>query len=220
MTPGKLPFYKFEILKSRIRISFREIIRQEYFIFMEVISLEIPDVKLIKPKRFGDQRGFFQQTYQAEQYKTSGIDCTFVQDNWSRSKRGVLRGLHYQLRNPQAKLVAVMRGAVYDVAVDIRQGSPTFGKWVGAELTEENGHQLFVPHGFAHGFVVLSDTVDFIYKCDNYYTPGDEYGIAWNDPDINIKWPDTGVEPILSEKDQKTLTLKEVIEKHSENLPS
>ena len=183
---------------------------------MEVVSLSIPDVKLIKPKRFGDQRGFFQQTYQAEQYREAGIECTFVQDNWSRSTRGVLRGLHYQLRNPQAKLVTVMHGAVYDVAVDIRKGSPTFGQWVGEELTEENGHQLFVPRGFAHGFVVLSDSVDFIYKCDNYYTPGDEYGIAWNDPDLNIQWPDAGAEPILSDKDRMTEPLKSTPE---ENLP-
>ena len=183
---------------------------------MEVISLSIPDVKLIKPKRFGDQRGFFQQTYQEQQYRDAGIECTFVQDNWSRSTRGVLRGLHYQLQNPQAKLVTVMRGAVYDVAVDIRQNSPTFGQWVAEELTEENGHQLFVPHGFAHGFVVLSDSVDFIYKCDNYYAHGDEYGIAWNDPQIGILWPDTGSAPILSDKDNKTETLKETSNK---NLP-
>ena len=183
---------------------------------MEVISLSIPDVKLIKPKRFGDQRGFFQQTYHAEQYREAGIECNFVQDNWSRSTRGVLRGLHYQLQNPQAKLVAVMCGAVYDVAVDIRKGSPTFGQWVGEELTEKNGHQLFVPRGFAHGFVVLSENVDFIYKCDNYYTPGDEYGVVWNDPDINILWPDTGIEPILSDKDAAVETLKNIPE---ENLP-
>jgi len=177
---------------------------------MEIISLSIPEVKLIKPKRFGDQRGFFQQTYQENQYSDAGVDCTFVQDNWSRSTRGVLRGLHYQLSNPQAKLVTVMHGAVYDIAVDIRLDSPTFGQWVGEELTEDNGHQLFIPRGFAHGFVVITDHVDFIYKCDNYYTPGDEYGIFWNDPDIGISWPDTGIEPILSDKDKIALKLKDM----------
>ncbi len=183
---------------------------------MEIISLAIPEVKLIKPKRFGDNRGFFQQTYQAEQYREGGIECTFVQDNWSRSTKGVLRGLHYQLRNPQAKLVTVMCGAVYDVAVDIRLGSPTFGKWVAEELTEENGHQLFVPRGFAHGFLVLSESVDFIYKCDDYYTPGDEYGILWNDPEIGIVWPDLGIDSILSDKDKIAETLNNT---SKENLP-
>jgi len=183
---------------------------------MEVISLAIPEVKLIKPRRFGDQRGFFQQTYQKKQYNDTGIECTFIQDNWSRSTRGVLRGLHYQLANPQAKLVSVMRGAVYDVAVDIRLNSPTFGQWVGEELTEENGHQLFVPRGFAHGFLVLTDHVDFTYKCDNYYTPGDEYGVLWEDADIGIIWPDTGILPILSDKDKDATKLKNISKK---NLP-
>jgi dTDP-4-dehydrorhamnose 3,5-epimerase len=183
---------------------------------IEVQSLEIPEVKLITPKRFGDKRGFFQQTYHKKIYESAGIDADFVQDNWSRSVKGVLRGLHYQLKNPQAKLVSVITGKVYDVAVDIRTGSPTFGKWVGAELSDENGCQLFVPRGFAHGFVVLSETVDFFYKCDNFYTPGDEYGILWSDKDINIKWPETGAEPTVSEKDELALELKSV---NPEDLP-
>ena len=167
---------------------------------MEVISLEIPDVKLIKPRVFPDDRGFFMQTYHEKQYREAGIDVRFVQDNRSRSTQGVLRGLHYQLKNPQDKLVSVIRGEVFDVAVDIRRGSPTFGKWVGAVLSEENHHQLFVPKGFAHGFCVLSDEVDFIYKCSNFYTPGDEYGIIWNDSNLGIEWP-VVVEPIISDKD-------------------
>lgn len=167
---------------------------------MEVICLEIPEVKLMKPRVFKDDRGFFTQTYHVEQYRDAGIDVRFVQDNWSRSTKGVLRGLHYQLKHSQDKLVSVIRGEVFDVAVDIRKGSPTFGKWVGEILSEENKHQLFVPKGFAHGFCVLSDEVDFVYKCSDFYTPGDEYGIAWDDPDIAIDWPDV-VEPIISGKD-------------------
>jgi dTDP-4-dehydrorhamnose 3,5-epimerase len=154
---------------------------------MEVKNLEIPEVKLIKPRRFDDDRGFFQQTYHQRQYQAAGISPVFVQDNWSHSSKGVLRGLHYQLKNPQAKLVSVIRGEVFDVAVDIRRGSPAFGKWVGEILSAENGCQLYVPEGFAHGFCVLSDTVDFFYKCSDFYTPGDEYGIRWDDPDIGIE---------------------------------
>jgi len=175
---------------------------------MEVISLEIPDVKLVKPRVFKDDRGFFMQTYHEKQYREAGIDVRFVQDNWSRSTQGVLRGLHYQLEHAQDKLVSVIRGEVFDVAVDIRQGSPTFGKWVGAILSEENKYQLFVPKGFAHGFCVLSDEVDFIYKCSDFYTPGDEYGIHWNDPDIGITWPDSNF--CVAEKDRNALLLKEV----------
>ena len=167
---------------------------------MEVISLEIPEVKLIKPRVFKDDRGFFMQTYQTKQYREAGIDVRFVQDNWSRSTKGVLRGLHYQLEHAQDKLVSVIRGEVFDVAVDIRKGSPTFGKWVGAVLSEENKHQLFVPKGFAHGFCVLSDEVDFVYKCSDFFTPGDEYGIRWNDPDIGINWPEGDFH--VSEKDR------------------
>ncbi len=168
---------------------------------MEVVDLSLEGLKLVKPRRFPDARGFFQQTYHYEQYADAGIDTRFVQDNWSRSTAGVLRGLHYQHRNPQAKLVSVIRGTVFDVAVDLRNDSPTFGQWDGAMLSEENGHQLFVPRGFAHGFYVLSETADFMYKCDNLYTPGDEYGVIWNDPDVGIQWPD-GAEKIISEKDE------------------
>lgn len=179
---------------------------------MEVTSLEIPDVKLVKPRVFNDDRGFFTQTYHYEQYRDAGIDVRFVQDNWSRSTKGVLRGLHYQLKNAQDKLVSVIRGEVFDVAVDIRKGSPTFGKWVGALLSEENHHQLFVPKGFAHGFCVLSDEVDFVYKCSDFYAPGDEYGIRWDDPDIGVGWPDRDV--IVSEKDRIVPALKSVPAEH------
>ncbi len=166
---------------------------------MEIISLEIEDVKLIKPRRFDDDRGFFSQTYHEEQYREAGIDVRFVQDNWSHSSKGVLRGLHYQLKNPQAKLVSVMRGEVFDIVVDVRHGSPTFGKWIGEVLSVENGHQLYVPAGFAHGFLVLSNEVDFFYKCSDFYTLGDEYGILWSDPAIGVEWPLNDV--LLSEKD-------------------
>jgi dTDP-4-dehydrorhamnose 3,5-epimerase len=167
---------------------------------MNVVNLSIPDVKLIKPRRFDDGRGFFQQTYQRAQYVEAGIDVEFVQDNWSQSTKGVLRGLHYQFEHSQSKLVSVMRGEVFDVIVDMRKDSPTFGQWEGEILSAENGHQLFVPKGFAHGFVVLSDEVDFIYKCDDIYSPGDEYGVMWNDPAIGIEWPNVG-HPIISQKD-------------------
>lgn len=168
---------------------------------MEVVELAIPDVKLLKPRRFIDDRGFFQQTYVHSEYAKMGIDTHFVQDNWSRSSKGVLRGLHYQFKNPQAKLVSVIRGEVFDVAVDMRHDSPTCGQWVGEILSESNARQLFVPKGFAHGFLVMSDTVDFMYKCDDYYSPGDEYGVMWDDPDIGINWPDMCM-PIVSEKDK------------------
>lgn len=167
---------------------------------MIVESLDIPEVKLIKPRRFNDDRGFFQQTYHYEQYSAAGVGARFVQDNWSRSARGVLRGLHYQFEHSQAKLVSVIQGEVFDVAVDMRRSSPTFGKWVGESLSGENGWQLYIPKGFAHGFLVLSDTVDFMYKCDDFYTPGDEYGVIWNDSEIGIEWPGAGT-PIVSEKD-------------------
>lgn len=180
---------------------------------MEVISLEIPDVKLLKPRVFKDDRGFFLQTYHYEQYRDAGIDVRFVQDNWSRSTKGVLRGLHYQLEHAQDKLVSVVRGEVFDVAVDIRQGSPTFGKWVGAILSEENKHQLFVPKGFAHGFCVLSDEVDFIYKCSDFYTPGDEYSVFWDDTDLGIEWSAV-VDPVISDKDIQAPRLIDVPAEH------
>ncbi|QBG47341.1 dTDP-4-dehydrorhamnose 3,5-epimerase [Verrucomicrobia bacterium S94] len=168
---------------------------------MDVIDLKLDGLKLIKPRRFPDERGFFQQNYHFQQYAEAGIETRFVQDNWSRSTVGVLRGLHYQYRNPQAKLVSVIRGEVFDVAVDMRKDSPTFGKWGGVMLSEENGHQLFIPRGFAHGFYVLSDTADFMYKCDAFYAPEDEYGVIWNDPDIGIEWPE-GADMIISDKDK------------------
>lgn len=187
---------------------------------MKITALDIPEVRLITPARFGDDRGFFEQTYHARQYREAGISSTFVQDNWSRSKsRGVLRGLHYQLRNPQAKLVSVIRGAVFDVAVDIRHGSPSFGKWVGTELSEANGCQLYIPEGFAHGFYVLSDEVDFTYKCSDFYAPGDEYSIRWNDPAIGIEWPLGGIEPLLSPKDETAPLLADIPVAERPHLP-
>ncbi len=174
---------------------------------MKIIETAIPDVKLIKPRRFDDDRGFFCQTYHQKQYQDAGIPSVFVQDNWSHSSKGVLRGLHYQLKNPQAKLVSVLRGEVFDVVVDLRRGSPTFGKWVAERLSAENGLQLYVPEGFAHGFLVLSDTVDFLYKCSDFYAPGDEYGVRWDDPEIGIQWPLDG-EPVLANKDMEAPFLK------------
>jgi len=167
---------------------------------MNVIKTKLQDCVIIGPKVFGDERGFFLETFQAERYADlAGITSSFVQDNHSRSSRGVLRGLHFQKTKPQGKLVRVVKGEVYDVAADIRQGSPTFGQWEGVILSEENKTQLWVPPGFAHGFVVLSDTADFEYKCTDYYDPSDEGSILWNDPELNILWPIDN--PKLSEKD-------------------
>lgn len=176
---------------------------------LEVHSLAIPEVKLITPRRFGDERGYFEQTYHQQDYKAAGIDADFVQDNHSKSVAGVLRGLHYQRNHAQAKLVSVLSGAVFDVAVDLRQSSSSFGQWVGAELSSKNGHQLFVPAGFAHGFLVLSEEVNFHYKCDAYYAPGDEVCIRWNDPDLGIDWPLTS-KPSLSTKDNLGELLSEI----------
>jgi len=160
---------------------------------------ELPGVVLIEPQVFKDGRGFFMETYHRGKYASTGIAVTFVQDNHSHSTRGTLRGLHYQLKNPQGKLVYVIKGEILDVAVDIRRGSPTFGVWVGAKLSDANRRQVFIPKGFAHGFSVLSDHADVIYKCTDFYAPGDEFGVLWNDPDLAIDW---GVEtPVLSEKD-------------------
>jgi dTDP-4-dehydrorhamnose 3,5-epimerase len=174
--------------------------------------LVIPDVKRINPRFFPDDRGFFQQTYHYEQYRAAGIDVRFVQDNWSHSIKGVLRGLHYQLEHAQDKLVHVIRGEVFDVAVDIRQGSPTFGQWVGEILSEENHCQLFIPKGFAHGFCVLSSEADFVYKCSDFYTPGDEYGIRWDDPEIGINWP--GMNFLIAEKDRQAPLLQDIPAEH------
>ncbi len=179
---------------------------------MEIVKTAIPDVLLIKPDVFGDHRGFFLETWNKARYIAAGFpDVEFVQDNHSRSRKGVLRGLHYQHQHPQGKLVQVVTGAVFDVAVDIRRGSPTFGQWVGYELTEDNHYQLWVPPGFAHGFCVLSETADFIYKCTDFYHPEDEMGVLWNDPEINIEWPITQ-EATLSEKDQNNAVLSAIPE--------
>ena len=159
----------------------------------------IPDVRLFTPKIFGDARGFFLQTYQTREYAAAGLDRIFVQDNLSRSCRDTVRGLHYQLQHPQGKLVSVLRGAVLDVAVDIRRGSPTFGKYVAVELSEENRRQLFIPEGFAHGFRVLSESADFCYKCTDFYAPGDEYGVKWDDPALAIPWGAMAA-PVVSAK--------------------
>jgi dTDP-4-dehydrorhamnose 3,5-epimerase len=167
---------------------------------MNVTETSIPGVLLIEPRRFGDSRGFFSELFQEERYAAAGVTGRFVQDNLSRSKKGTLRGLHFQEPRPQGKLVQVLRGAVYDVVVDIRRGSPTFGRWFGAELSDENFRQLWVPPGFAHGFCVLSDTADFYYKCTDLYIPEHDRGILWNDPAIGIEWPIR--EPLLSAKDK------------------
>ena len=171
---------------------------------MKVTRLAIPDLVLIEHKVFGDARGFFFESFNQKAFnEATGTNHQFVQDNHSRSAKGVLRGLHYQIQQPQGKLVRVVRGAVFDVAVDIRKSSPTFGRWVGAELSEDNQHQLWVPPGFAHGFLVLSDLADFLYKTTDYYAPQYERSILWNDSDLNIDWP-IG-EPILSNKDRQGL---------------
>jgi len=168
---------------------------------MQVISTPIEDVKIIEPKVFGDARGFFMESFNAAKFaEATGVTLPFVQDNHSRSGKGVLRGLHYQIEQAQGKLVRVVRGSVFDVAVDVRRRSATFGQWVGVELTEDNHRQLWVPPGFAHGFLVLSETADFLYKTTDYYAPEHERSILWNDPEIGVEWPLEG-EPLLSAKD-------------------
>lgn len=166
---------------------------------MRATPLDHPEVLLIEPDVFPDPRGFFMETFHSIKYAEHGVPAVFLQDNHSRSSRGVLRGLHYQLKNPQGKLVRVVSGEVFDVAVDIRRGSPWFGKWVGAILSEENHRQMYVPPGFAHGFCTLSERADFLYKCTDLYAPGDEYGIAWDDPEIAIEWPE--MDYLISDKD-------------------
>ena len=175
---------------------------------MEIVETSLPGVLLIKPRVFQDPRGFFMETYRADLLAAAGVHETFVQDNHSRSSRGVLRGLHYQLRHPQAKFCRVVSGEVLDIAVDVRFGSPSFGKWVGAVLSAENGHALYLPKGFAHGFVVRSETADFLYKCSNYYDAADDRGVLWNDPALAIDWDTPS--PILSAKDQRHLPLAEI----------
>ena len=179
---------------------------------MKIIDTQISEVKIIEPQVFGDARGFFYEGYQNERYYETGIKAAFVQDNLSRSCRGVVRGLHYQMEHPQGKLVSVIRGEVFDVAVDVRLGSPTFGKWVGVFLNDINHHQLYIPEGFAHGFCVLSEEVDFYYKCTDYYYPKGEQGVLWNDKSINITWPldRVGVPPILSQKDLDNRLLSDI----------
>jgi len=169
---------------------------------------EIEDVYVIEPTVYGDHRGYFMETYNAKDFEAAGLHYEFVQDNQSSSRKGVLRGLHFQKTHPQTKLVRVLKGEVFDVAVDLRKGSATYGKWVGVTLSEENKKQFLIPRGFAHGFVVVSDYAEFAYKCDDFYHPEDEGGLIWNDPDIAIRWPDVG-EILLSEKDKKNPTFAE-----------
>lgn len=171
---------------------------------------ELPGVITIQPAVFEDNRGFFMETYHQRTFREAGIQCNFVQDNYSHSRRSTLRGLHYQLENAQAKLIWVISGDVFDVVVDIRRGSPTFGQWMGVRLSDINRRQIFVPEGFAHGFCVLSETADVLYKCSDLYSPGDEHGVIWNDPSIGIEWPiDT---PIISKKDGENPRLSEIPE--------
>jgi len=175
----------------------------------------LPGVVLLKPKVFGDARGFFLETYNKKRFLDAGINTAFVQDNHSRSFRNVLRGLHYQLNHPQGKLVYVTHGSAFDVAVDIRRESETYGQWYGVELNDENHFQLYIPPGYAHGFCALSDVVDFNYKCTDIYHPEDEYGIIWNDPTINVAWPVSS--PVLSNKDKQFPPLDMIA---SKNLPT
>ena len=168
---------------------------------MKVFPTDLDGVLVIEPQVHRDDRGFFAETYHAARYAAAGIDATFVQDNHSRSVQGTLRGLHAQLARPQAKLLRVLRGSIFDVVVDVRLGSPTFKRWVGVELSDENFKQIFVPIGFAHGFCVLSDVAEVEYKCSDVYQPGDELGLAWNDPEIGVAWP--VAEPLLSAKDRE-----------------
>lgn len=177
---------------------------------MQIIETKFKDVKLIEPKVFGDSRGFFFESYQNERYQKNNILSSFVQDNISRSQRGVVRGLHYQLKFPQGKLITVVCGEVFDVVVDIRLGSPTFGKWEGFILNDINHHQVYIPPGFAHGFCVLSEVADFHYKCTEYYHPEDEHGVIWNDSDIGIEWPKFEVMPVMSAKDMAFQKLYEI----------
>jgi dTDP-4-dehydrorhamnose 3,5-epimerase len=180
---------------------------------MILIKTDIPDVLIIEPKVFGDARGYFFESFNQKIWlEKTGLNTTFVQDNHSRSEKNVLRGLHYQIQQPQGKLVRVIQGAVFDVAVDIRKSSPTFGRWTGNELSAENRRQMWIPEGFAHGFLVLSDTAEFLYKTTNYWAPQHERTILWNDPAIGIKWPLSGLEgrdPLLSAKDATGLPLSE-----------
>ncbi len=177
---------------------------------IKVENCEIEGLKIITPEVFGDERGYFAETYRKDQFIEAGIDCEFVQDNQSSSVKGVLRGMHFQKNFPQAKLVRVIRGRVFDVAVDLREGSPTFAKWFGVELSEENRKMFFIPRGFAHGFLVLSDKAEFHYKCDDFFHPGDDGGLRYNDPAIGIRWPEEIAEDqmIINERDRNWSDLK------------
>lgn len=177
---------------------------------MKLIETEIKGLLIIEPRVFGDERGFFLETWNKAAFHEAGLDLTFVQDNHSRSQKGVLRGLHFQNPGPQGKLVRVTNGAVFDVAVDLRANSSTFGKWVGVELSAENKRMFWVPEGFAHGFLTLSDDTDFLYKCTAPYAPESEHTLAWNDDAVSIEWPIAGLDPIVSEKDAKGLALADV----------
>jgi dTDP-4-dehydrorhamnose 3,5-epimerase len=178
---------------------------------MKVIETDIPDVKIIEPQVFGDKRGFFMETWNQKKFEelVTGKPTTFVQDNHSKSNKGILRGLHYQTKNTQGKLVRVVSGEVFDVAVDIRKGSPTFGQWVGEYLSADNKRQLWVPEGFAHGFYVTSDEAEFVYKCTDFYNPDYETCLSWNDNKLNVKWPIEG-SPTLSEKDQLGISIEDL----------
>jgi len=178
---------------------------------MELIPTAIEGVLIVEPKVFGDERGFFLESWNQATFAKLGLDLDFVQDNHSRSARGVLRGMHYQLPNPQGKLVRVVAGSVFDVAVDMRKESPTFGKWVGVELSAVNKRMLWVPPGMAHGFLTLEDGTDFLYKCTAPYLPANEHSLAWDDPDVGIEWPLDGIEPQLSTKDRAGLPLADAM---------
>lgn len=177
---------------------------------MKIIPTEIEGLLILEPKVFGDERGFFMESWNKRAFAELGLDITFDQDNHSRSARGVLRGLHYQSPNPQGKLVRVVNGRAWDVAVDLRAGSPTYGRWAGVELSAENKRLFWVPPGFAHGFVSLEDGTDFLYKCSGFYDPSTEHSLMWNDPEVGIEWPLEGIEPQLSAKDKLGKPLAEV----------
>jgi len=177
---------------------------------MKIIDTAIPDLKIIEPAVFSDERGYFLETWNSQAFHKAGLNWTFVQDNQSKSRRNVLRGMHYQIQSPQAKLVRVVTGAIFDVAVDLRRGSPTFGQWAGAELTETNHRMMWVPTGFAHGFLTLMDDTQLVYKCTDFYASQYERTIMWNDPDLAISWPlPVGQKPLVSPKDAAGRPLKE-----------
>jgi dTDP-4-dehydrorhamnose 3,5-epimerase len=179
---------------------------------LKYTKLNIPDVILIEPQIFGDERGFFMETWREDEFKKSAADYSFVQDNHSKSSKGILRGLHYQIKHAQGKLVRVTLGKVFDVAVDLRKNSPCFGKWAGVTLSSENRSMLWVPPGFAHGFYVMSDEAEFIYKCTDYYAPEHEHSIKWDDPDLAIEWPVIeGITPLLSAKDKAGTSFKSAV---------